>query len=103
MTLTSIERTAPCCICARPGQRLIEVRLGTSTPPSFAHICRTCYELVEPGAAYPHPETCQCRGTMCRHVEGVMINDPCEEEQHDEDPHPDRIARQELRDYEEGR
>jgi hypothetical protein len=78
-----------CCVCARPDCPLVEV--ATRGADGFmckyqAHICRSCFEVIEPYGSYPHPETCKCRGTGCRYVGEAIVDDPCEEEQDDQEP-----------------
>lgn len=97
--------TFTCIRCGRPCTTVEHTPAGDFTVCIPACDVRPA-PIVMPCPPYhatPHPESCKCRGTGCRYVHEVMIDEPCEEEQHDEDPHPDVIARQELRDWERGR
>jgi hypothetical protein len=76
----------PCCMCGRPDQPRVDVSLPTIKRTVQITLCRWCYEVVEPNGTYPHPETCKCQGTMCRHVGEQIVDDPCEEAQEDGEP-----------------
>jgi len=107
MTTNIAPLTRPCIMCGRPDQSMVEVSLREIRRTVQLTLCQSCYAVVEPYGIYPHPETCKCRGTMCRHVGEVMVDDPCEEPQDEQEPyyamdllHRDAIDEDQDRDHE---
>lgn len=115
--IPTTSSTFTCTLCGTTQPADSEHLSGFGPKPddytSRAIFCRACVERARTASVAPipssiythplHPETCKCRGTQCRYVGEVIVDDPCEEPQPEpeEDAAYDRGA--ESRYFETGR
>jgi len=85
--------------CKSCGEEFCGLGPGDDPRREAMHLCLPCF-LEHVGL---HPESCACRGTGCRFVGEVMIDEPCEEPPYEEDEDPSVAWREDLQDWEASR